>query len=232
VKAIFADASNGRAVAASAVRARAGVLDEARCDENPSRIGARFNLLHEAGVADECEVFGVGAGFHRDNASAGFAHPYLRMKVLVAEFSVLDRCEFAPICWLARIIGAFVAVVTIHGREVACPVYVVAHVIGACVGVVARDAFAEVLSALAGHTNTGKAVVSAVRSVVHRSTHTRRTAPPTITTAILVGAFVAVAWAHDALTGPALKPGALQTPYRWNQAQRAEAGDPEQVAHG
>jgi len=165
------------------------------------------------------------------DASTGFAYAERwRPKLIEALRAVFDCCELAPVFRVAGVFGAHVIVVTHHGREATDPVHVVARVVGACVGVFADDVFAKVLSARAGYTDAGEAIEGAVRSVLHRSTHTLCSAPPAITTAILIGAFVAVTWAHDAVTGPALKPGA--TPYRWNQAQRAEAGHPEQGAHG
>jgi hypothetical protein len=169
------------------------------------------------------------AGSH---ASTGFAYPERRRpNVPEALRAVLGCWEVAPVFRIARVIGAHIIVVTDHEPEVTDPVHVVARVIGACVGVFAHDVFAEVLSAHAGYTDAGEAIKGAVRSVDHRSTHTLCIAPPTFTTAILVGAFVAVAWAHDTLTGLAIKQGA-ETPYPWNHAQRAEAGDPKQVARG
>jgi hypothetical protein len=194
---------NGRAVAARTVRAHASVLDEARCGSpwiTDRDAGARFNLVDKAGIADDYEVLGVGAGIRREiHASTGFAHP---CEVREAVCAILDCREVAPVSWIARVIGAFIAVVAHHGWEVTRPVHVGALVIGARVVVVADDVLAEVLSALAGHTNARTAIEGAIRSVDHRNTHTLRIAPPTIATAMLVGAFVAVVRAEHASTGP------------------------------
>jgi hypothetical protein len=66
---------------------------------------------------------------------------------------------------ITDVLGALIIVVTDHGREVACPVYVVARVIGTYVVVFAYDALAEVLSADAIHTDAIDPVVDARRSV-------------------------------------------------------------------
>jgi hypothetical protein len=66
---------------------------------------------------------------------------------------------------ITGVLGALIIVVTDHGREVACPVYVVAPFIGACIVVVAHDVFAEVLSAHAVHTDAIHPVVDARKSV-------------------------------------------------------------------
>jgi hypothetical protein len=156
------------------------------------------------------------------NADTGFASAD-RERVHEALCPVLGWCcEVAPICWIARVIGAFVAVVAHHGREVTRPVHVVALVIGACVAVFAHDAFANVLSAHAGYTDAGSAIEGAVRSVVRRITHTLSMAKPPITTARLIGAFVAVVWAHDPITRVGVTVRKDLTPHQRNHAQRAD----------
>jgi hypothetical protein len=157
------------------------------------------------------------------DANAGFACPHrCRNKVPEAVCPVLDWCcEVAPIGWIAGVLGAPIAVVTPHGREVTHPVHVVARVIGACVVVFAYDTFAEVLSALAGYADAGKAIEGAFRSVDRWPTHTLTTAKPP-TNANLIGAFVAVVWAHDtfARVGVTVRKGV--TPNQRNHAQRAD----------
>jgi hypothetical protein len=144
---------------------------------------------------------------------------------------ILDWCcEVAPIGWIAGVLGAPITVVTPHGREVTHPVHVVARVIGACVVVFAYDVFADVLSALAGYADAGKAIEGAVRSILHRTTRTLRSAPPTIATAKLDGAFVAVVWAHDARTRPGLEEWAEASPQR-HHAQRADTYKSKYVPH-
>ena len=222
MQAVFDDASNGRAVAARAVRAHASILDETRCNESPSRIAARFNLLHEAGIADDCEIFDVGAGIRRENTSTGCAHPF------GAQCSVLDRDEGAPLCGIACVISALVFVVTLDRREVTTPVHVVAVVIGACVLVVAHDPFAAVLPALARYTNASKAIVGAFRSVLRR---------PKLTltkTTILFGAFVAVVRANNTFTRvvvPVPVPQVPTTSRHRNYAQPADKQKSEYITH-
>jgi hypothetical protein len=81
----------------------------------------------------------------------------------------------------------------ILGRSIDATVHVVARVIGAFVAVVAHDTFTGVLSAHARYTDPGKAIEVAVRSVGHRDvvacTCRRITVPR---------ALIAVVVAHDA----------------------------------
>jgi len=65
----------------------------------------------------------------------------------------------------AGIFRARAAVCTVHGREDTHPVHVVARVIGAFVAVVAHDAFTKVLSAHAGCTDARNAVPVAGSSI-------------------------------------------------------------------
>jgi hypothetical protein len=97
---------------------------------------------------------------------------------------------------------------------------------GACVVVVARDTFAEVLSAHASYTDARNAIKGAVRSVWHPITPTLRSAIKiTITTAGLRGAFVAVVWAHDIRARRRIRPEV--TPDQRHQAKRANAQESE-----
>jgi hypothetical protein len=65
----------------------------------------------------------------------------------------------------AGIFRAPAAVRTVHGREDTHPVHVVARVIGAFVAVVAHDAFTKVLSAHAGYTDARNTVPVAGSSI-------------------------------------------------------------------
>jgi hypothetical protein len=146
--------------------------------------------------------------------------------ILEALGPVLDCCEVAPICWIARALGA--RGVTHYRPEVTHPVHVVARALGTLVAVVAHDAFAEVLSAHAVYTDAGKPIEVAGHSVLHWHTPTRTT------TAMLYGAFVLVGWAHDAyaqwVRARARKthiPNSNITPRHRNHAQRADTQESE-----
>ena len=161
-------AAKNRTVANRAVRAHVGAPDEAqRRVLSPERIAARFNLVGEAGIADDREVLGAGAGIPWDrHASAVLAYLWGRPEVaeVIAVCQALDWCVVAPICWIATVLSAFAAVVTHRRREVTHPVRVVARVIGARVAVVTRDPLAEVLSTHAVYTDARNAIEGAVRS--------------------------------------------------------------------
>jgi hypothetical protein len=85
-----------------------------------------------------------------------------------------------------------VAIPEILGRSIDATVHVVARVIGAFVAVVAHDTFTGVLSAHAGYTDAGNAIEVAVRSVVHRDVVARTGRRITVPRA-----FIAVIFAHD-----------------------------------
>lgn len=197
-----------RVAGSTGVRAefRAGTADEAF-----KALDGALQLFLRCGVAAR--------------ANTGFAHSYSNRRLADGPLPVLGWCENAPVYWIARVPSAFVAVVAHRGREVTPPVHVVAFVIGARVVVVAHDAFAEVLSADAFHADAGKAIEGAIGSVVRRGTRALRSAPPTITTAKLPSAIVAVVRAHDARTRPGLNEWAA--PNRRHHAKRQHENQSE-----
>jgi hypothetical protein len=85
----------------------------------------------------------IGAEVARRHARTRFAHS----EPTFAVCSIPNWREDASTGWVASILGALLVVVTHTWLEVARAVHVVARVIGAWVAVVARVAFAEVLSA-------------------------------------------------------------------------------------
>jgi len=135
-------------------------------------------------------------GFAGTDTNARFAHADQRKltSLFNARYAVLDWCEGASCCWIARVFGARTTIVTDHRREVARTGHKIANVFSAVVAVVAHDVFAEILSAHAVYADAGKPIEVAGRcwSVQHWPT------PTGTTTAILYGAFVLVGWAHDA----------------------------------
>jgi hypothetical protein len=148
-------------------------------------------------IAHVCRAFVLvvtvlGALAFGPDAIASNTHPALTPALC----SILDCSEDAPLRWVASVLGALLVVVAHYGREVTPSGYVVAGSLGARVAIVAHDAFAEVLSANAVHTDAGKTVVGAVRSVLDRPTHTTTGSR----TAKLPGAQIVVGWADDAFT--------------------------------
>jgi hypothetical protein len=101
---------------------------------------------------------------------------------------------------------------------------------GARIVVLARHAFTQVLSADARNTDAGNAVEAAVCSVDHRSADTLSGAPPTITTAKLAGAFVAIVGADDTVTRLGLEEW-IEAPHGQHDVQHADKQKSERPTH-
>ena len=168
----------------------------------------------------DMDMFSRIPGFAGAHASTRFAHAHQPKLAPAcnAPCPVVDWCEGASCCWIARVFGARTIIVTDHRREVARTGHKIANAFSAVVAVVfTQDVFAEVLSAHAGYTDAGKAIEGAAPTVGDRIARTATTA------AILPSALVVVGWAHHPCTRVAVENTQVsKTPDQWHRTQRAD----------